>query len=50
MSVVVTVAQNPPVVADPIHQDVQMRMVGISVPTVDRDLRFARAWLNRVLS
>ncbi|UXI69003.1 ECF-type sigma factor [Tahibacter amnicola] len=25
-------------------------VVGISVPTVDRDLRFARAWLNRVLS
>jgi RNA polymerase sigma factor (TIGR02999 family) len=25
-------------------------VVGVSVPTVDRDLRFARAWLNRVLS
>jgi RNA polymerase sigma factor (TIGR02999 family) len=23
--------------------------IGISVPTVDRDLRFARAWLNRAL-
>jgi RNA polymerase sigma factor (TIGR02999 family) len=25
-------------------------VIGISVPTVDRDLRFARAWLNRALS
>lgn len=24
--------------------------IGISVPTVDRDLRFARAWLNRALA
>lgn len=25
-------------------------IIGVSVPTVDRDLRFARAWLNRALS
>jgi RNA polymerase sigma factor (TIGR02999 family) len=25
------------------------RLLGISIPTVDRDLRFARAWLNRRL-
>jgi DNA-directed RNA polymerase specialized sigma24 family protein len=25
-------------------------VIGVSVPTVDRDLRFARAWLNRELS
>lgn len=25
-------------------------VVGVSVPTVDRDLRFARAWLNRALT
>ena len=25
-------------------------ILGISLPTVDRDLRFARAWLNRQLS
>jgi RNA polymerase sigma factor (TIGR02999 family) len=25
-------------------------MLGISVPTVDRELRFARAWLNRALA
>ncbi|MEO8671849.1 MAG: ECF-type sigma factor [Tahibacter sp.] len=25
-------------------------VVGVSVPTIDRDLRFARAWLNRALS
>jgi RNA polymerase sigma factor (TIGR02999 family) len=25
-------------------------VIGVSVPTVDRDLRFARAWLNRALS
>ena len=25
-------------------------VIGISVPTVDRDLRFARAWLNRALA
>jgi RNA polymerase sigma factor (TIGR02999 family) len=25
-------------------------VVGVSVPTVDRDLRFARAWLNQALS
>ena len=24
-------------------------VIGVSVPTVDRDLRFARAWLNRAL-
>jgi hypothetical protein len=23
--------------------------IGVSVPTVERDLRFARAWLNRAL-
>ncbi len=25
-------------------------VIGVSVPTVDRDLRFARAWLNRALA
>jgi RNA polymerase sigma factor (TIGR02999 family) len=25
-------------------------VIGVSVPTVDRDLRFARAWLNQALS
>ncbi len=25
-------------------------VLGVSVPTVDRDLRFARAWLNRALA
>ncbi|HEY2738029.1 MAG TPA: ECF-type sigma factor, partial [Thermoanaerobaculia bacterium] len=25
-------------------------LIGISVPTVDRDLRFGRAWLNKVLA
>ena len=25
-------------------------VVGVSVPTIDRDLRFARAWLNRALT
>jgi RNA polymerase sigma factor (TIGR02999 family) len=24
--------------------------IGVSIPTVDRDLRFARAWLNRALA
>ena len=24
--------------------------IGVSVPTVERDLRFARAWLNRALA
>ena len=25
-------------------------VIGVSVPTIDRDLRFARAWLNRALA
>ena len=25
-------------------------VLGVSVPTVDRDLRFSKAWLNKILS
>jgi RNA polymerase sigma factor (TIGR02999 family) len=32
------------------HRDEIAAAIGVSVPTIDRDLRFARAWLNRALA
>ncbi len=32
------------------HREEIAEAIGVSVPTVDRDLRFARAWLNQALS